>query len=165
MPPLLASILRTVVPVTAGAVITWLLSLGISVDSASLAMLLTGVITSIYYLAARTLEQIWPALGALLLGLGAPAPTYATSGSDFVLSMIRTWVPVAAGFIVAWLANYGFQVDSTALAVVLMGVATGGYYIVARFLEQIWPALGRILISLGVVGKPEYPDRPLAAHA
>lgn len=82
---LLPSITRTAVPVIVG----WLVSLplvvrledlfGVAEDdrSAWLARGLTAAITVAYYAAARFVEQRYPKLGGVLVGLGvAKAPVY-----------------------------------------------------------------------------------------
>lgn len=73
------SVIRTVVPVLVGAVLTWLASrLGIVLGEQSSAELVSGLVavatTAGYYALARWAESRWPAAGWLL---GVPAaPTY-----------------------------------------------------------------------------------------
>lgn len=72
MPSVITSLIRTVVPIVVG----WLLSLGAvraaGIDEEQLTGLLTGLLTVLaqigYYAIARLLEQRWPAVGVVLLG-------------------------------------------------------------------------------------------------
>lgn len=64
-----ASIVRTVVPTFVGAVIAWLISLGITLPASAKDLLTSGlgfVAAIIYYLLVRWLESKWPKLGVLL---------------------------------------------------------------------------------------------------
>lgn len=75
---LVTSIIRTVIPVLVGTVITWLqINLGVTVDDATSATLVstaTGITIAAYYVAVRWLETRFPKIG-WLLGL-AKAPGY-----------------------------------------------------------------------------------------
>lgn len=78
--------------------------------------------------------------------------------SDLVVSFIRTYVPIAAGSLISWLATRGLEIDpqaSQGLIVFLTGVLIAAYYGVARFLERQWPQFG---LLLGSAKKPEYTD-------
>lgn len=70
----LTSILRTVVPLVVGFVVTQLARLGIEMDTALVASFVTAVISGVYYAVARWLEQKASKWG-WLLGK-AKAPTY-----------------------------------------------------------------------------------------
>ncbi|MFI6516553.1 hypothetical protein ACIBF1_13425 [Spirillospora sp. NPDC050679] len=90
---------------------------------------------------------------------------------DYVVSLIRTWVPVAIGALVTWLATEtGIVLDestSAPLTVAAVGIVTAVYYALARLVEQRWPAVGRILVALGLAGRrtPVYPaPRPAEPH-
>lgn len=79
---------------------------------------------------------------------------------DYVVSIIRTWVPVAVGTALTWLAReLGIVLDkdtsamATAVAVALV-IAV--YYAAARAVEQRWPAVGRVLVALGLRKSPQY---------
>ncbi|TLQ45746.1 hypothetical protein [Streptomyces marianii] len=80
---LLASLLRTVVPVLAGAILTLTGALGIPVDSAQVAVIVTAALTAAYYLVFRLAEQAtarlrWERLrriAGVLLGWARP-PQY-----------------------------------------------------------------------------------------
>lgn len=74
-----ASIVRTVVPIVVGAVLGWLVAAQIPVDpefEATLTVLVTAVLTSVYYLAIRLFERfVSPKLG-WLLGLAQQPTSY-----------------------------------------------------------------------------------------
>lgn len=89
--------------------------------------------------------------------------------SDLAKSLLRTWVPIAVGALVAWLASeWGIVVSddlSAEAAVWIAGAVMAGYYYLARWLEQRrgrgLPAraarwLGRWLLG-GVIAAPTYP--------
>jgi hypothetical protein len=73
---LITSIIRTVVPVAIGTVITWLqIHLGLAVDdttSASVVTTVTGFTIALYYVAIRWLEVRFPQVGWLLGQAKAP---------------------------------------------------------------------------------------------
>jgi len=76
--------------------------------------------------------------------------------SDYLLSVIRTAVPAAAGAIVGWLATLGLELGAEAeagLVLFLGALGTAVYYAVVRALESRWPALGKLL---GASRKPVY---------
>lgn len=81
--------------------------------------------------------------------------------NDYFVSLIRTWVPVAVGAVVTWLAaTLGIVLDddtSKGLLVVATGVVIAVYYAVARLVERQWPGLGKVLVALGVAKAPVYP--------
>jgi len=65
--------------------------------------------------------------------------------NDYVVSLIRTLVPVAVGALVAWLATIGFDIDSEALVAPITGILIAVYYAAARWAESRWPAAGALL--------------------
>ncbi len=66
--------------------------------------------------------------------------------NDYVVSLIRTYVPIIVGTAIAWVAGHdGIGVDSTGLDVAAVGVATAAYYAIVRQLEARWPKLGWLL--------------------
>jgi hypothetical protein len=75
--------------------------------------------------------------------------------NDTAVSLIRTWVPVAVGAVLAFLANKGFNIDLNQTAVT--GVVIAVYYALARFLEKRYPFLGFLL---GVPKEPAYEGTP-----
>lgn len=80
-PSLFPSVLRTVVPLVAGWVITALVSIGVNFPSEQVTAVVTAVITAGYYLLFRLLEKSAPTgsgaakLFGLLLGYARP-PEY-----------------------------------------------------------------------------------------
>lgn len=79
--------------------------------------------------------------------------------SNTIVSLIRTYVPVAVGAALAWLLTLGVQVDAEAqagLVTGLTGVLIAAYYAVARALERRWPWVGYLL---GVPAEPTYDRR------
>ncbi len=77
-----ASLVRTIIPSIAGAIIGFVVSLGLALDPATQSALIIGVVGIIqyaYYALARTLVAKWPGL-AWLLGTSL-TPTYAPVGS------------------------------------------------------------------------------------
>jgi hypothetical protein len=75
--------------------------------------------------------------------------------NDTIVSLIRTWVPVVVGTLIAYLANRGFNIDINQNAVVAATIAI--YYALARAAEKKWPALGWLL---GVPKEPAYEGTP-----
>lgn len=74
-----ASIVRTLVPLIGGGIITWLVSLGINLDdqlSTALTVFLYAVFSSAYYIVVRVFETyVSPKLG-WLLGLAKAPQAY-----------------------------------------------------------------------------------------
>lgn len=68
---------------------------------------------------------------------------------DLITSGVRTAVQVGVAALVAWLAQFGIDVDEQALEVVLFSVTTGVVTIALNWAQQKIPYLGRIL-SLGL---------------
>lgn len=60
------SIIRTVIPVIVGSVLTWLAAKGIDVDPEQVNAWLIPIGISVYYTVVRFLEDKFPALGWLL---------------------------------------------------------------------------------------------------
>jgi hypothetical protein len=76
----LPSILRTVVPLIVGWVLAQPVVAGLGVTEADATTAATAVVTGLYYVAVRLLEQLHPRFGWLL---GLPvAPTYTATDSD-----------------------------------------------------------------------------------
>lgn len=77
--------------------------------------------------------------------------------NDYVLSLVRTWTPIAVGSVLSWLAvKYGIAVPesiSNEVAVGLTAAIIGLYYAAVRALEKRWPAFGKLL---GSAKKPLY---------
>lgn len=77
--------------------------------------------------------------------------------SDQIVSLIRTYVPIAVGAFLTWLAaTLDVAVPeeaSTGLIIGLTGLVAALYYAVARVLEQRWPWLS---VLLGSRKQPAY---------
>lgn len=67
---MLASILRTVVPVIVGVLLGWAAKVGLDLSGGAVTEIVTVVLTAAYYALARWIEQTWPNLGQFLLSLG-----------------------------------------------------------------------------------------------
>lgn len=73
------SLIRTVVPVIVGIIITTVAKLNVEIDSGAVTDLVTAVVTGAYYAAVRWAESRWPQAGWLL---GSPhAPEYDKGGN------------------------------------------------------------------------------------
>ncbi len=78
--------------------------------------------------------------------------------SDFLLSLVRTYVPIAVGGVAAWLITLGIVIDpeiQAAGVIFFTGVITALYYFAARLLELKWPTFG---LLLGARKAPAYSD-------
>ena len=76
--------------------------------------------------------------------------------SDFVTSLIRTWVPAGVAAGVTYVVTLGVEFDpaaETQIAAAAVLVVTAVYYGVVRALENRWPAFGYLL---GVAKAPTY---------
>lgn len=72
------SLIRTVVPVIVGSLLTWLAGRGIALDGAAVTPAVTTLIIGVYYAAVRWAEVRWPRAG-WLLGVARP-PSYRPGG-------------------------------------------------------------------------------------
>lgn len=77
--------------------------------------------------------------------------------SNFVVSLIRTYVPIVVGALASYLLTLGIELDANAqlgLVTALTALLQGLYYVVARSLEKwVSPKFG---LLLGVASKPKY---------
>lgn len=63
--------IRTIVPIIVGALVSWLITLGIELDAdtqTGLVVFLTGLLQAVYYFIARLIEKKYPQIGGFLLG-------------------------------------------------------------------------------------------------
>ena len=69
--------------------------------------------------------------------------------TNFLISLIRTYVPIAVGSVISFLVvQYGFVIDESItgqLVAGLTGLLIAGYYLLARLLERKFPQLGFLL--------------------
>lgn len=89
--------------------------------------------------------------------------------SNTILSLVRTYVPVAVGALAAWLLSLGVELNpeaQTGLTVFLTGLIIAAYYTLARLAERKWPSLGFLLGSSKqpVYDTPPVPDQPVNVH-
>jgi hypothetical protein len=82
--------------------------------------------------------------------------------SDFVVSLIRTNVPILVGGFIGWLVSLGVTVPEEAqgaLTAALVVAGSAAYYAAVRALEKRWPWFGYLL---GSKAAPTYeaPARP-----
>jgi hypothetical protein len=158
--------IRTWVAFAVGAALTWLAAhFGIIIDDQSkldAIALLFFAATYGYYLLVRLLGKL---NGKFELLLGAPVkPDYpGTNLGNFVVSNIRTVVPVVVGVGITWgAAKLGIVIDdSTKMTAATLAVltVTGVWYSVVHWIEQHWPAAGWLF---GQKALPYYkdPDTP-----
>jgi hypothetical protein len=75
---------------------------------------------------------------------------------DNVISLIRTYVPMAVGFALSLFVSHGLNVDPS-LKITLTALITSGlsaaWYTLVRLLESMWPGFGWLL---GVAKTPAY---------
>ena len=80
--------------------------------------------------------------------------------SDFIISLIRTWVPYIVAFAIGWLVSQGVIDEETgteAAAAISGGFVLGigsAYYWIVRLAAKKWPVFEYFL---GVPKTPEYP--------
>lgn len=84
--------------------------------------------------------------------------------TNFFTSLVRTYVPIIVGALVAWLATIGLAIDAdtaAGLIIFLTGALQGLYYLIVRLLERKFPQIG---VLLGSTQKPVYvqPEAPSA---
>lgn len=84
--------------------------------------------------------------------------------SNYVISAIRTYVPIGVGLLLTWLASSLHVVidpsSQAGLVALCVAVLSTAYYALVRLLEKKWPKLG---ILLGAAVKPTYKAAKKAA--
>lgn len=73
--------------------------------------------------------------------------------NNYVISLIRTWVPMGVGLLATWLLSLGIEFDSATLELALVSIISGAYYALVRWLESKIPWLG---VLLGHKSTPSY---------
>ncbi|WP_207935865.1 hypothetical protein [Actinomadura sp. KC216] len=77
--------------------------------------------------------------------------------NNYILSLVRTYVPIGVGLALTWLAReLGIVLDgdtSAMASAVAVALASGAWYALARALEAYWPTFG---VLLGSAKAPEY---------
>lgn len=107
MNALVASVIRTYVPVIVGQVASWLLLAHIVLPAPALVGLTAfvgGLLTAIYYGGVRILEQQWPSFG-VLLGLTASPDTYSKSTETAAVPAAPTVNPAPVAELLAPVAD------------------------------------------------------------
>lgn len=84
--------------------------------------------------------------------------------SDFVLSLVRTYVPIGLGLLLTLLArNYDIVIDeatSAGLVAGMVGLVSACWYVLARLLESKWAFLSLLLGTPPKVSTPTYTQLP-----
>lgn len=78
--------------------------------------------------------------------------------NQYVVSVIRTWVPIIIGWLISQLLVLGVVVDSdnsTALTTSVTSIVIGLYYALVRWVETKFPQVG---LLLGYIKQPVYVD-------
>lgn len=97
MPNLSASIIRTVVPLIVGALVTLVAHAGLNINTVQATELVTVVITAVYYIVVRLLEQhVSPSFGWLLGAAKTPVYVASTDDSTADADAYSTPSPVAS---------------------------------------------------------------------
>lgn len=76
--------------------------------------------------------------------------------SNFITSLIRTYVPIGVGAVISYFATLGLEIDADTqlqLVLALTAVIQAAYYFIARKLEKKYPQLGFLL---GTGAQPTY---------
>ena len=76
--------------------------------------------------------------------------------TDLTRSLVRTYTPIAVGFLVSLLAHFGIKNPATVSAI--GAVAASVYFTLIRLAEKKYPAIGKLL---GAAGAPTYPRKLL----
>jgi hypothetical protein len=74
--------------------------------------------------------------------------------NNFLVSLIRTAVPVVVGWLAVQALKVGIELDPGATEGFIYPLVITAYYTAARALEKKWPALGYLL---GIPKEPNYP--------
>lgn len=86
--------------------------------------------------------------------------------SNYLVSLIRTGVPILVGTIFGYITSLGwFDVsaeDQAKVTSLVVGAAIAVYYAGVRKLEQKWPIFG---VLLGSTQQPEYVQPPAKVEA
>ena len=78
--------------------------------------------------------------------------------NNYIVSLIRTYVPIGVGAVLSWLLTKNVQIDSetqTGLVIGITGMLQGLYYALVRILEVKFPFLGFLI---GSSKKPKYEE-------
>lgn len=73
--------------------------------------------------------------------------------NNYIVSHIRTFVPILVGTVVTGLTTWGIDVDTTGWVAAITGASIALYYAIVRAAAERWPMVG---IFLGVNQAPSY---------
>lgn len=157
---IVASVIRAVVPLLYGAIITAATHLHFPIDTGlartAATAATTAVVSYIVYVVGRIAERVQPKLGWLFLGF-ASAPVYAGSGP--AAGLVRTFVPYAAGVAVVAFAKIRIDIDNGTAETLIVGLVSGaisvGWLLAGRLGETFWAS--PIGVMLGWLKPPAYP--------
>ncbi len=75
-------------------------------------------------------------------------------------SIARTVIPLVVAVLLGQAARIGLDLDEGAVTSIVTAVAGTLYYAGARWLEQRFPAVGGVLLSLGLARRTPTYERP-----
>lgn len=78
-------------------------------------------------------------------------------------SIIRTVVPLVVALVLGWAAKVSLNLDGDAVTSIVTAVIGTLYYAIARLVEKAWPALGSVLLSLGLTRKQPVYSKAMGA--
>jgi hypothetical protein len=136
------SLIRTVVVPT---LVGWALQALVFINNGDVSdearAAVTAIVAMVWYLLAKFLSAWNPKFG-VLLGV-AVEPKYVedengveTVEDDTLKAVMRTFVPLAAGWAITQLVALGINIDSATAMLVLQGAITTGYYGLLRWIEE-----------------------------
>lgn len=153
----LLAFIRTYVPYAIGGGLTWLLATyGLDLTGpfqVALVAFSTAVVTTVYYLAVRLIEDRLPMFGILL---GAPRTPEYPQVSNLWASLVRTAIPTLVGALIVSLSAIWVHFDATSQALAIAAVTAlvnAAYYTLAQLLTARWP---RASWLLGTTTPPAY---------
>lgn len=96
---MLDSIVRSITLLVVSLLLGWAAKVGLDIPSEALTVVVTAIIGGAFYTAVRLLEQRWPIVGQVLLGLGLArrTPVYVANGGKVIQGRVETagehWPP------------------------------------------------------------------------
>lgn len=137
------SLIRTVVvPTLVGWIVQALVFFNNEEPSVEGRAAVTAGAALVWYLIAKFAAAANPKWGVLLLI--AAQPQYVETDEngeqraqdDMLNAVIRTAVPLIAGWAITWLVRVGINIDSSTAVLVLQGAITSAYYGTLRWIEE-----------------------------
>lgn len=137
------SLIRTVVvPTLVGWIVQALVFFNSEDPSEGARAAITAVAALVWYLIAKFAAAWNPKFGVLLLVAAQPKYVEVGEGGeeqardDMLNAVIRTAVPLIAGWGITYLVRIGINVDSSTAVLVLQGAITSAYYGTLRWIEE-----------------------------